>query len=57
MMVPFIGWVSFGVPMVQASISTGFAFMAGLGKADRDQGNWQDSRRIVHFAKERRRET
>ena len=55
-MVPFIGWVSFGVPIVQVSISTAFAFMAGLGKAGRDRGNWQDPRRIVHFAKERGRE-
>lgn len=52
-MVPLVGWVSFGVPIAQVSISTAFAFMAGLGKAGRDQGNWQDQRRIVHFAKER----
>ena len=56
-MVPLIGWLSFGVPIAQASISTAFAFMAGLGKAGRDRGNWQDQRRIVHFAKERGEET
>ena len=52
-MVPFIGWLSFGVPIVQVSISTAVAFMVGLGKAGSDRGNWQDLRRIVHFAKER----
>jgi hypothetical protein len=56
MMVPFIGWVSFGVPIVQVSISTAVAFMVGLGKAGSDPGNWRDPRRIVHFAKERGRE-
>jgi hypothetical protein len=52
-MVPFISWVSFGVPIVQSSVSTAFAFMVGLGKAGCDRGNWRDLRRIVHFAKGR----
>jgi len=55
-MVPFIGWVSFGAPVVQISISTAFAFLVGLGKAGHDRGNWQDPRRILDFAKERARE-
>jgi hypothetical protein len=39
-MVPFIGWVSFGVPVAQVSISTAFAFLTGLGKAGYDRGSW-----------------
>jgi hypothetical protein len=39
-MVPLIGWVSFGVPVAQVSISTAFAFLTGLGKAGYDRGSW-----------------
>ena len=54
---PLLGWVGFGVPVVQVVISTGFAFLAGLLGALRERGAWADPRMVVGRAVELARGT
>jgi hypothetical protein len=46
MVVPVVGWVSFGGPLVLVALKAVFACLAALGTAMRERGSWRNLRRV-----------